>query len=125
MSKMEEMCNEAVRRELYTLKHVPDHLKTKKMCEEVIQVRSEEFFLIPDRFKTQEMCIRAAKEVYGSCTVLLIGLWCYEKCSVKTLIIMIILLGGAMYIKKSLNKRRVNAYCLASIKMMGLVYFRR
>ena len=26
---------------------------------------------------------------------------------------------------KSLNKRRVNAYCLASIKVVGLVYTRR
>ena len=38
-------------------------------------------------------------------------------------------LSGTMVMKnarlKSLNKIRVNAYCLASIKILGLVYVRR
>ena len=29
--KTQEMCKEAVRRELYALDHVPDHLKTQKI----------------------------------------------------------------------------------------------
>ena len=45
------------------------------------------------------------------------------------IIMMINLLNGTMGIKKkgpkSLNKRRVNAYCLAPIKMVGLVYVKR
>ena len=60
------------------------------------------FFLISNSFKTQEMCIWVIKEAHGDYTMSLIGLWYYKKCGVKTLIIMIILLGGAMHIK---NKR--------------------
>ena len=56
------MCKEAVRREAYTLRYVPDYLKTQEMCEDVIHVRPEEFFLIPDCFKTQEMCERAVED---------------------------------------------------------------
>ena len=47
------------------------------------------------------------------------------------MIIMIIMdiLSGMMVIKNALlknkNKRRVNAYCLASLKMVGLMHVRR
>ena len=54
--KTEEMCKEAVHREPYTLRHVPDHLKTQKICEEA------EFFLFPDHFKTQKLCDKAVRD---------------------------------------------------------------
>ena len=70
-------------------------------------VRREKFFLIPDRFKTQKMCIRAVKTgPWRGCTVSLIGLCCYKKCGVKTLMIMIILLGGAMHNKNERLKEQ-------------------
>ena len=35
--KMQEMCNEAVRREPYTLHYVSDHLNTQEMCDEAVR----------------------------------------------------------------------------------------
>ena len=36
--KMEEMCNKAVLREPYTLRYVPDHLKTQEMYDEALRI---------------------------------------------------------------------------------------
>ena len=33
----QEVYNEAVCRETYTLKYVPDHLRTKEMCERAVE----------------------------------------------------------------------------------------
>ena len=35
--KMQEMCNKAVHRELYTLRYVTDHLKTQEMYKRVAE----------------------------------------------------------------------------------------
>ena len=120
--------------DLYTLRYVPDNLKTQEMCEEVMHVRSAAFLLIRDRLKTQEMCIRAVKvdpwQLYDvpDWFVVLQKMWHedfhddddddddddeiikwyngYKKTQ------------GS----KSKNKRRTFTHCLASIKVFGLVY---
>ena len=62
---------------------------------------------IPDRIKTQKMCDTAVKDnPYSLFSLSLIGLWYYKKCGVKTLMIMIFLLGGAMHIKNERFKNQ-------------------
>ena len=39
--KAKGMCDEAVRRESWTLKDVPDHLKTQEMCKRVVRKTHE------------------------------------------------------------------------------------
>ena len=55
------MCDKAVARNLYTLRFIPDHLKTQEMCNEVMRTMPDAFHLIPDHFKTQGMCIKATE----------------------------------------------------------------
>ena len=50
------MCNEAVRREPYTLWHVPDHFRTQKMCNEAIKEDQYTLKFLPDPLRTQKMC---------------------------------------------------------------------
>ena len=57
----QEMCDKAVARNLYTLRFIPDHLKTQEMCNEVMRTMPDAFHLIPDHFKTQGMCIKATE----------------------------------------------------------------
>ena len=80
---------------------------------------------VPDRPKTQKMCNEAVCR--GQHALQFVPDWFVVlQCDVKTLMIMIILLGGAMHIKnESLNKRRTPTHCLASIKMVELVCVRR
>ena len=37
--KTQEMCDEAVRREPYTLQHVPYYLKMQEMCDEAVHMK--------------------------------------------------------------------------------------
>ena len=55
------MCKEAVRREPYTLSHVPDYFMTQEMCIKAMCKNPAVPFLVPDRFKTQEMCEKAVE----------------------------------------------------------------
>ena len=64
--KTQEMCNEAVHNNTYTLGYVPDHLKTRAVCNEVMHsvvngFMSNAFRHIPDRFKTEGMCQKAVE----------------------------------------------------------------
>ena len=59
--KTQEMCNEAMCREPNTLKFVPGHLKTEEMCNEVMRNNPAAFRRIPGPFKKQEMCIKAVE----------------------------------------------------------------
>ena len=43
--KTQELCNEAVEADPYTLRFIPDHLKTREMCNEVMRTMPEAFFL--------------------------------------------------------------------------------
>ena len=52
------MCNETMRNNPYTLRYVPDHLKTREMCIRAVKVDSWLLKHVPDHFKTQEMCIK-------------------------------------------------------------------
>ena len=57
--KTEDICNEAVGRNPYTLDNVPDRLKTQEMCNGAMHENPATFFLVPDLFKTQLMCFEA------------------------------------------------------------------
>ena len=50
------MCNEAVRREAYTLGHVLDNIRTQKMCNEAVEEDLYTLKFVPDLLETQEMC---------------------------------------------------------------------
>ena len=50
--------------------------------------------------------MRQCAEDNMPCSLSPIGLWYYKKCSVKILLIMIILLGGAVHIKKARLKKQ-------------------
>ena len=56
------MCDEAVRREPYTLYYVPDHHKTQGMCNEAVRREPCTLWHVPDHFKTQDMCNEAVEE---------------------------------------------------------------
>ena len=56
------MCDEAVRREPYSLYYVPDHLKTQEMCNEAVHREPYTLWHVPDHFKTQEMCNETVEE---------------------------------------------------------------
>ena len=56
------MCNEAVRKECYTLWHVSDHLNNKEMCDKTIEEDPGLLWPVPDWYKTQEMCDKVVEE---------------------------------------------------------------
>ena len=92
------------------LQSIPDHLKTQEICDDA--VCRDLFFLqfIPDYFVTQQQLkIWHDYNVYYYDDKLIEWYNGYKKKKGP----------------KSLNKRRVNAYCLAPIKMVGLVYVKR
>ena len=57
--KTQEICNEAMRIEPYSLAFVPDNLKTQEMCDKSVEIDPYILWHVPDHFKTQEMCIKA------------------------------------------------------------------
>ena len=52
--KANEMCNEAVCIEPYSLIYVPDNLKTKEMCDDVVRSNPFSVEFVPDHFKGKE-----------------------------------------------------------------------
>ena len=54
--KTQEMCNEAVGMEPYSLEFVPDHLKMQEICNEAVRREPYTLDYVPDHFKTQELC---------------------------------------------------------------------
>ena len=132
--KRKEMYNEAVRNNPYMLRHVPDHFKTQEMCDKAVEIDPFILWSVRDWYKTQEMCDKTVEKVSWSLEYVpdwfvtqgQIKLWRDDNdyCNDDRLI-----KWYEDYKKmkglKSFNKRRVNAYCLASIKILGLVYVRR
>ena len=53
------MYNKVVGRGLYTLRHVPDHLKTQEVCDKAVHTEPRSLVYVPDHFNTQEMCSEA------------------------------------------------------------------
>ena len=51
----QEMCNEAVQRVPWTLKHVPNQFVTQEMCNEAVKKNPLTLKYVPDQFVTQEM----------------------------------------------------------------------
>ena len=131
--KTKEMCKKAVEKDTNILKNISDQYITQEMGNEA---RGCPWLKghVPDHFKTQEMCTRALEVCPWSLEHILdcfvtqqqIKLWCDHDyyCSDGRLL--------KWYedhkkrkVQKASNKRRVNAYCLAFIKILGLVYVRR
>ena len=127
------MCNEAPRREPSTLKFVPHNLQTQEMCKRVVDENPRLLKYVPDRFKTKEICDKAVSYDPSSLQYVpdyfvvqqQLKIWhdddyyCNDNELTKCH-------NGYRKCKgpKNLNKKRVNAHCLASIKMVGLVYTR-
>ena len=63
-------------------------------------------FSFPTVLKHKKSALGQSRRVHGGCTLSLIGLWCYKKCGVKTLMIIIIVLGGAMHNKNERLKEQ-------------------
>ena len=53
------MCNEAVHRDPYALRYVPDNLKTQGMCNEEVHKSRWCLKYVPDHLKTEEMYNKA------------------------------------------------------------------
>ena len=63
--KTQEMCNEAMRIEPYSLAFVSDYFKTQEMCDTAIEIDPFNLWHVPDNLRTQEMCIRAVEAGLG------------------------------------------------------------
>ena len=108
---------------------VSDHLKTEKMCNEAVEQYGGTLGYVPDCYKTDEMYERAVEN--GLCNLKFIPDWFVTQQQIKSwhdydiIVMMIDFLSGTMVIKigrpRKHNQKRVNAYCLAPIKMVGLV----
>ena len=65
------------------------------------------FFLFPTALRLERCALgKSTRTRNDNCTVSMIGSWYYKKCGVKTLMIMIILLGGAMHIKNARPRKQ-------------------
>ena len=64
--KTQEMCNEAMRMDPYSLAFVPDNLKTQEMCDKALEIDPYNLWRVPNHFKTQKMCDKAAETGPGS-----------------------------------------------------------
>ena len=129
--KTKQMCREAVEIGLQSLVYVPDSYKTQELFNEAVDVGPLSLGFAPDQYKTREMCDKVvthdpytlqyvpdqfvtqqqAKIQYDD-----VNPYNDDKltgCLLKT--------QG----QESKNRRRVNAYCLAPIRMVGLVHVRR
>ena len=60
--KTREMSNETVRRETYTLWHVPDQFRAQEMCNDAVEEDPYALKFFPDPLKTQKMCDKAVKD---------------------------------------------------------------
>ena len=63
--KTQEMCNEAMCIEPYSLAFVPDCFKTQEMCDKAVEIDPFNLWHIPDNLRTQGMCIRAFEAGLG------------------------------------------------------------
>ena len=124
--KTQEMCEKAVEKSPRGLNDVPDLFQTQEMWNEVICMRPYMLDNVPCHFKTQEMCEKAVELddlslIYApDCFVTQqkIGPW-DEYCNNE------IIKSHNGYQKRKAEKEqiknRINAYCLASITLVGLV----
>ena len=54
MFNTQEMCQNVVENDLYTLKFVPDHFITKEICDKAVRDDSSSLQYVPDWFVTSE-----------------------------------------------------------------------
>ena len=54
--KTQEMCIDAVDRNVLMFEYVPNHLKTQEMCMDAVTRNELMFEDVPDHLKTREMC---------------------------------------------------------------------
>ena len=139
--KMQEMCYEVMRAIPNAFHLIPNHCKNQWMCTKAIEENSCQLYYVPDHIKTQGLSKDAFEEEPTSLPH--VPNWLVRQQQIKngmmmtmSIAMMMIMTSIAMMMKmifyvvqwlsktqvtKSRNKRRVNALCLASIKMVGLV----
>ena len=110
--KVQEMHIKVVEADQSNLDNVLDHLKTREICDTVVKDYSSSLQFVLDWFVTREGIYMWHDDYYdddGNC-------WVTGDDDDKFF---------NMQGPESKNKRRVNAYCLAAIKMAELVHVRR
>ena len=63
--KMQEICDEAVRIESYSLAYVPDRFKAEEICNEAVRSEPLTLYYVPYHLRTQKMCDEAVEEYLG------------------------------------------------------------
>ena len=64
--KTQEMCNEAVHMEPYSLEFVPEHFKTQDMCDKAVRMEPCSLEFVLENLKMQEMCNDAVRNALGN-----------------------------------------------------------
>ena len=96
------MCDIAVRIEPWLLRIIPDYFKLREMCDKVVARNPYMLEHIPHWFVTQQEIWPWDDDYHDEFIKWYEG---YQKRKAQ----------------KKKNRRRINAYCLASIKVVGLV----
>ena len=97
------MCNKAVKNELDSLKFVLDHFKTQKMCDKSVKDNSYSLQFVPDWLITKQQL----KIMGDHCK----NIWFIKRYNGHK----------KRKAQKALIKEEFNAYCLASITLVGLL----
>ena len=138
--KTQEMCNDIVHNKLFMILFVPDHFWTQEMCNEIMCTMPDTFHRIPDYFKKQEMCGKAVK--YDSSSLQFVPDWFVTREWMWMWYDDYYNYDGDHlnddndedkffewydeYKKPRAQKATIKEeYCLAPIKLLGLVYVRR
>ena len=129
--KTQEMCNEAVRIEPYSLAFVSDHFKTQEMCDKAFEIDPFILWYVSDNLKMEGMCTRAVEAGLGLLEYVpdwfvtqgQTDLW-HDDDHWHDDDKLIKWYEGYQK-QKANNKRRTLAHCLASRSCDGLVYVRR
>ena len=80
-----EMCEQAVKEDVYLFPFVRNALKTTEMCEFAFKEDVQLFEFVPKRFKTSEMCEEAVNRRYFDCLSLCLMRSRRERCVSKLL----------------------------------------
>ena len=127
--RTEKICERTVEKDPWQLKDVPNHFKTEKTCEKTVEKNPWCLKYVPGHFKTEKMCIKAVNWSWSVHPIILSWLVRYSRTN-KIIVRWWLWWWGSWVVRrlsktqgpKSKNKRRTSTYCLASIKMVGLVY---
>ena len=79
--KTQEIWNDAVRMEPFSLLYIPDHFKTQETCDKAVTEDAFYFICVPDRFKAHEMCDNVVRD--GTFSLVCVTDWFVTQQQVK------------------------------------------